>query len=97
MEKLNNVCSISEIKDKINELVVNTSVVDIGNAGITTIKNKENGWYKWKGNLLDVSGTWIIVKMDTLLYTATNLEDPRVVLNSSDLSTWYSPYASWHV
>lgn len=95
MNKLSDVCSINEIRSKINELVVNTSVVDIGNGSISSISSKENGWYKWTGNLLDVSGTWIITKMGTF-YTANNIEDPRVVLNSANLTNWYSPYASWH-
>ena len=28
--------------------------------------------------------------------TATNMEDPRIVLRSNDLTTWSSPYAYWH-
>ena len=37
----------------------------------------------------------IVVKIGKL-YTATCTSDPKVVLNSVDLTNWYSPYAYWH-
>ena len=57
--------------------------------------NLKNGWYKWTGIIDSINATWIIVKTDSL-YTATNMEDPRIVLRSNDLTTWSSPYAYWH-
>ena len=62
---------------------------------LTDLSSKANGWYKFSGTISDVSGTWTITKAGTL-YTATNMEDPRVLLSSTDLSNWYSPYAYWH-
>lgn len=67
---------------------------------ITDLSSKENGWYSIKSETLDgVTGNWIVVKFGSSvgnLYTATNLADPRIVLNSTDLTNWYSPYAYWH-
>lgn len=65
------------------------------NGAISALSNQSDGWYKWSGTIDDVQGTWILQKMSTL-YTATNIEDPRVVLNSNNLTKWYSPYAYWH-
>lgn len=65
------------------------------NGSITQLTNMKNGWYKWTGILDSINSTWIIVKTDTL-YTATNIADPRIVLRSNDLSSWYSSYAYWH-
>lgn len=62
---------------------------------IVLIETLKNGWYKWVGTLDNVTGTWIITKMDTL-YSATCINDPRIVLNSIDLEHWYSPYGYWH-
>ena len=62
---------------------------------ILNLSSKKNGWYKWSGTLDSVSGAWIVEKKGTL-YTATNIEDPRVVLNSNDLTVWRSPYGYWH-
>ena len=47
-----------------------------------------------KDNLVDYS-VWIIQKMSSL-YIATSINDPRIVLNSNNLTTWYSPYGYWH-
>ena len=61
---------------------------------ITKLAGMENGWYKWYGTLSGITATWIINKMDTL-YVANNINDPRVMLISSELSNWYAPYAYW--
>lgn len=73
--------------------VANVLVAYSGN--ISGLSSKNNGWYSFSGTISDTTGTWIITKMGSL-YTATNVEDPRIVLNSNDLSTWVSPYAYWH-
>ena len=84
--KINN-----EITERIAEkfTVVNVSTL----ANLKT--QKENGWYKITDTLAGVKATWIVTKMDTL-YTATHSTDPRYVLNSVNLTDWYSPYAYWH-
>lgn len=68
---------------------------------VEEIESKQNGWYfVASATIADVSGSWIITRFgnaSATLYTATNINDPRVVLNSVNLSTWYSPYGSWHV
>ena len=79
--------------DKAQYAVNKFTVVAISN--INDLKNKENGWYSISTTLSGVSGGWVIAKFGTL-YTATSTTDPRVVLNSIDLSNWYSPYAYWH-
>lgn len=61
---------------------------------ISKLAGMENGWYKWYGTLSGITATWIINKMDTL-YVANDINDPRVMLISSDLSNWYAPYAYW--
>ena len=62
---------------------------------LTNLSSANNGWFKFTGTIDGVNGNWIIFKADTL-YQATNIEDPRIVLNSNNLTTWYSPYAYWH-
>lgn len=62
---------------------------------ITELGNKGNGWYKFTGVLSGIDGNWMINRVDTL-YIANNIDDPRIVLNSIDRETWYSPYAYWH-
>ena len=62
---------------------------------ITNISNMKNGWYKWTGTIDGITGVWIIAKIFTL-YTVTSVNDPRIVLSSNDLTTWYSPYGYWH-
>ena len=62
---------------------------------LTSLSSANNGWFKFTGTIDGVNGNWIIFKADTL-YQATNIEDPRIVLNSNNLTTWYSPYAYWH-
>ena len=75
--------------------IINALSVDTINA-ISDLSGKVNGYYSISSaTLAGVSGGWIIVKAGTL-YTATCTSDPRVVLNSVDLSNWYSPYAYWH-
>lgn len=61
----------------------------------TELGSKGNGWYKFSGVLSGIDGNWMINKIDTL-YVANNIDDPRIVLNSVDKDTWYSPYAYWH-
>ena len=62
---------------------------------ISALLTQRNGWYKWTGELDGIYSTWIILKTDSL-YTATSMTDPRVVLRSNDLLSWYSSYAYWH-
>lgn len=62
---------------------------------LTNLSSANNGWFKFTGTIDGVDGNWIIFKADTL-YQATNIEDPRIVLNSNNLTAWYSPYAYWH-
>lgn len=71
-----------------------TSTTDIS-GDITSLTNIENGWYQWQGTISSVTGTWIISKFNSL-YSAHNIEDPRVLLFSNNLTAWYSPYAYWH-
>jgi hypothetical protein len=87
----------TKINDEITErLTAYTDVEKIANLG-----NVKNGWYYISSDtILGVTGAWMVQKVgagDTLLYTATSMKDPRIVLNSKDLTTWYSPYGSWHV
>lgn len=67
---------------------------------VSNLSSVADGWYNFTGTILDTNGTWIVTKRTIggkgSLYSATNLEDPRIVLNSNDLSTWVSPYAYWH-
>ena len=84
-----------ELQQEIKETVDNREFLTIHEGSITELINKENGWYLWTGTISEVTGSWIIVKMNTLL-TATNVEDPRVVLSSNNFSTWYSPFGYWH-
>ncbi len=67
----------------------------IHEGALTDLATKANGWYKWAGTIDAVTGTWVIDKKFTL-YTATNIEDPRVVLSSNNLTVWRSPYGYWH-
>lgn len=58
-----------------------------------------NGWYIWKGTISGVTGTWLIRKAGStscMNYMVQCIEDPRVTLNSNNLSDWYSPYGYWH-
>ena len=64
-------------------------------SAVSSLSSANNGWYTFSGTISGTSGTWMITKMGSL-YTATNVEDPRIMLNSNDLSTWVSPYAYWH-
>ena len=90
-----------DVPKKISDLVNDSNFIDKQeflkeyNGTLNNLKNQVNGWYKWTGTIYGVNGNWIIIKMDTL-YTATNLEDPRLVVNSNDLTTWYSIYGYWH-
>jgi len=95
MEKLGNTCKMKDIRNTINDLVDFSSLIEISGS-LSQLSSKENGCYKWSGEISSVTGTWVINKMG-VIYTAINVEDPRVVLNSTNLSNWYSPYASWHV
>ena len=63
---------------------------------ITNLNSKQDGYYKWQGTILDVTDTFVIFKI-LGLYTATALSDPRIVFSSTNLTDWYSPYASWHI
>ena len=80
---------------------INTTYMKVANVlvaysgDISGLSSKNNGWYSFSGTISGTTGTWIITKMGSL-YSATNIEDPRIVLNSNDLSTWVSPYAYWH-
>lgn len=80
-----------EITERIGEKFTVVDVTDL--KGLK--KQKENGWYKIDDTLNGVKATWIVTKMDNL-YTATHSTDPRYVLNSVNLTDWYSPYAYWH-
>ena len=64
-------------------------------SAVSSLSSANNGWYTFSGTISGTSGTWMITKMGSL-YTATNVEDPRIMLNSNDLTTWVSPYAYWH-
>jgi hypothetical protein len=65
-------------------------------SAIADLSSKGNGSYSISSaTLAGVSGAWIVDKRNSL-YTATCTSDPRVVLNSVDLTNWYSPYAYWH-
>ena len=64
---------------------------------VNELQTKQNGWYSISSaTIAGVNGSWIISKFGTL-YTATSTKDPRVVLNSTNLLEWYSPYGSWHI
>lgn len=81
-----------KITSRLDVVTVNT---------IAELKNKGNGWYSISSaNLSGITSKWIIQKFGNssvgYLYTATNMNDPRVVLNSVDTTNWYSPYAYWH-
>lgn len=82
--------ALDETKEEIKK-----NMLSEHNGSLSELINMDNGWYKWQGTIESVTGTWIIVKMDTL-YQATCMDDPRVVLNSGNLNTWYSPYGYWH-
>lgn len=92
---------IQAAEDRVMEAIDNTvedlkqDILNQLEGSISDLTNMNNGWYKWKGILSNVNSTWIVVKMDTL-YTATSLDDPRIVLNSKNLKDWYSPYGYWH-
>jgi uncharacterized membrane protein len=73
-----------------------TGCVVVAVSAIADLSSKSNGSYSISSaTLAGVSGAWIVDKRDSL-YTATCTSDPRVVLNSVDLTNWYSPYAYWH-
>lgn len=73
-----------------------TGCVVVAVSTIADLSSKGNGWYSISSaTLAGVAGAWIVQKLGTL-YTATCTSDPRVVLNSTDLTNWYSPYAYWH-
>lgn len=96
-----NYATKDELPTKISDLINDSNFIDKQefltefSGNLFDIANRTNGWYKWRGTIDDINGTWIIIKMEPL-YTATNIEDPRIVLNSSDLNTWYSVYGYWH-
>ena len=83
--------------DKAQTAINRFEVVAINS--VNDLPSKQNGWYSIQSaSLAGVSGSWIIAKFGTL-YTATNTNDPRVVLNSvnpTNTNEWYSPYAYWH-
>ena len=96
-----NYATKDDLPTKISDLINDSNFIDKQefltefSGNLSDIINKTNGWYKWRGTIDGTTGTWIIIKMDTL-YTVTNIEDPRIVLNSNDLNTWYSVYGYWH-
>lgn len=81
--------------DSLKEEVKEKDILEKYDGSIGGFTNLKNGWYKWTGELDGIYSTWIILKTDAL-YTATNMADPRIVLRSNDLSSWYSCYAYWH-
>ena len=81
--------------DSLKEEVKEKDILEKYDGSIGGFTNLKNGWYKWTGELDGIYSTWIILKTDAL-YTATNMADPRIVLRSNDLSSWYSSYAYWH-
>lgn len=84
----------TQIVSKTYKIINALSVEEI--SAVSVLSSKVNGYYSISSATLGgVSGGWIIVKANTL-YTATCTSDPRVVLNSVDLTNWYSPYAYWH-
>ena len=93
---------IQNLEDKLTNMVeaLETKVeeqdmLSVVSGSISQFSTLKNGWYKWTGALESITATWIIVKTDTL-YMATSMADPRIVLRSNDLASWYSPYAYWH-
>ncbi len=88
---------IKKLNDKIDDQKHNffTTV----NCSLAEFATQPYGWYLWKGTISNVTGTWLIRKSgadSTINYGAYNIEDPRVILSSNDLASWYSPYAYWH-
>lgn len=83
-----------KIEDFENELNNKDNLVDYS-GDIINLEDQKNGWYKWTGTIDSVYSVWIIQKMSSL-YIATSINDPRIVLNSNNLTTWYSPYGYWH-
>ena len=77
-----------------NELNNKDNLVDYS-GDIINLEDQKNGWYKWTGTIDSIYSVWIIQKMSSL-YIATSINDPRIVLNSNNLTTWYSPYGYWH-
>lgn len=65
------------------------------NFALNELSKHPNGYFAFNGTIEGVSGNWIILKTNSL-YQATNIENPRIVISSSNLTTWYSPYAYWH-
>ena len=82
---------IDDVSTKIEE----KDILENFDGAISALLTQRNGWYKWTGELDGIYSTWIILKTDSL-YTATSMTDPRVVLRSNDLLSWYSSYAYWH-
>ena len=83
----NHIATTKWVNDKLSVVAV---------SAVSDLSSKGNGWYSISSATISgVSGAWTIQKMGGL-YTATNTSDPRVVLNSTDLTNWYSPYAYWH-
>jgi hypothetical protein len=76
-----------------NSISKNDSTIS---GAVSNLSSKKDGYYKWQGTILDVTDTFVIFKI-LGLYTATALSDPRIVFSSTNLTDWYSPYASWHV
>lgn len=93
---------IQQAEDRVTNLIENFKVemrekdiLSPFKGTILEMVNLKNGWYRWTGTLDSITATWIILKTDTL-YTAVDMEDPRIVLRSNDLNNWYSAYAYWH-
>lgn len=88
---------IKKLNDKIDDQKHNFFTVI--ECSLSDLSIQPNGWYLWKGLISGVRGTWLIRKagaQSAISYAAYSIEDPRVVLSSNDLQTWYSPYGYWH-
>lgn len=96
-----NYATVDQIPTHISDLINDSNFIDKQEflvnheGGLTDLMTKPNGWYKWRGEIDNTEGTWIIIKMDNLC-TVTCIEDPRIVLNTNDLNNWYSVYGYWH-
>ena len=98
--------SAKVLEDKISEKLTATKLDVKDDNFVTTLSDAKNGWYYVKDiTIQGIKANWMIQKVGykksttdyMFLYTATNTSDPRVVLNSTDLTNWHSPYGSWHV
>ena len=93
--------TIEDVPKKLSDLendlgyINSGSVLNEYSGNINDLVNMGNGWYKWYGTLSETTCSWIICKMGSL-YIANSEDDPRIVLNSNDLTVWYSPYGYWH-